>query len=879
MNRTTPASLAFLASVLAFLLALGSAMDALAEGLAAVEVRGNKRVETDAVRVVIRSRPGDPLSEAKVASDIKAIFALGYFDDVRALIAEDEKGDVLVFVVTEKPSIASIEYRGNEEIDDDKVKEVIDIKPLSVLDVVEIRKNTRKIKELYVEKGYFLAEVDHELKKKAGNSVALTFVIDEHAKVEVKRINIIGNANIPDEDIKGEGMKTGQMETREGGFFSFLTSSGTYKEDALKRDVLRITEHYYNNGYLNVKVSEPIVEISRDRKHLFITIPIEEGEQYRIGNITFSGDLMVDDQDLVSAIEHALDDDARGLILPIELQRRLAERLEDHEIQALKIDVLMMLLAEAEKRLAEGVWEEDQTPRSASDESRDPREAVRAELLRQLKIRILEELLLFEPGEIFNKMKLGMSMFNARDVYKDRGYAYADVIPETKFDSDARIIDLNFNVQKGHKVLIERIEIRGNLKTRDKVIRRQLRIYEGEYYSGRALQRSRRKVNGLGFFEKVDFTEKRGSGPDKIVITIEVKERQTGTFQIGAGFSSVENFIATAQISQPNLFGRGQTLSLMVQLSSLRQFYSVQFVEPYFLDTNWYLAASLFNTQLDYINFMRKASGGRMTLGYWFADYWRVSFSYKLENVDVSKSRGAGSGTDLAFLFNDGWTSSVQASLMWDNRDNKLFPTDGHLLQGSAEWASPYLLSENVFLRLTGVARYYYPVIWGIVLKANLSLGYITALENQMLPIFEKYFVGGIYNVRGFEPRSIGPRMKIGADGNDPQSISTYMNVGGNKQLIANLELEFPIFPQVNIRGVLFLDAGNAFGEQDALLAERYDPETHRKETVGGLYWSTGFGFRWFSPIGPLRFEWGIPLTRRPMDRDILFEFTIGNPF
>jgi outer membrane protein insertion porin family len=158
-------------------------------------------------------------------------------------------------------------------------------------------------------------------------------------------------------------------------------------------------------------------------------------------------------------------------------------------------------------------------------------------------------------------------------------------------------------------------------------------------------------------------------------------------------------------------------------------------------------------------------------------------------------------------------------------------------------------------------------------------MGYITSLSDEAIPIFEKYFVGGIYTVRGFEPRSIGPRIRAPQDGYDPGSALVATNVGGNKQLIGNLELEFPIFPQVNIRGVLFLDAGNAYGEQEALFDDRYNAATGERETFAGLYWSAGFGFRWFSPIGPLRFEWGIPITRRPEDKEILFEFTIGNFF
>ncbi|MBN2495635.1 MAG: outer membrane protein assembly factor BamA [Deltaproteobacteria bacterium] len=860
------------ASLLCCLMAWGVWLcaPALAEPLSAVKVRGNKRVEPDAVRVVVTSQPGEELDPAKVARDIKAIFGLGFFADVRAEVEKGEEGEELVFVVVEKPSIASIAYRGNEEIDTDKIEEVIDIKPLSVLDVLKIKANAKKIKDLYVEKGYFLADVDYELTTQDANNVKLTFVILERAKIAVKRITFIGNEKIPSEDLADI------METREGGFFSWLTSSGTYKEDALKRDRMRLSEYYYNNGYLNVSVSEPVVEISPDRKHLYISFAIEEGERYRFGKLGFGGDLLVEDEMLLKEIEAALDEKAATIVLSEELERALAARLGEAEIRALKMTVLRDLAREAESRIERGVWEEDEPHRSGPDALR---EQVRAELLVLLKSRVLGELLMVETGEMFNKQKLGMSLFRVQDVYKDRGYAYVDVIPETNIDSEARIIDLNFKIQKGHKVYIERIEIKGNSKTRDKVIRRQMRIYEGDYYSGRGLERSKRRVNSLGFFEKVEVAERRGSAPDKAIISVTVKERQTGTFQIGAGFSSVENFIITAQIAQQNLFGRGQTLSLMAQLSSLRQYFSVQFIEPYFLDTKWYLATSLFNTQLDYINFLRKATGGNVTLGYEFADNWRVAFTYTLETVDVSAGRGTATGLRLSNLFKDGWTSSVRGTITWDTRNNQLFPSDGHFIQGSVEHASKYTLSDNDFTRFSAVGRYYYPIIWGIVLKSNLSLGYLLSTGAEGLPIFEKYFAGGIYTVRGYEPRSIGPRLVVASQGSDPGSHLTVTNEGGNKQLIANLELEFPIFPQVNIRGVVFLDAGNAYGEGEHLFAERYNAETGGKETWLGLYWSTGFGFRWFSPIGPLRFEWGIPLTRRPQDKDILFEFTIGNFF
>ncbi len=867
-------------------MALFLVMQATAAGaqvVGGIEVKGNNRVEADAVMVVVKSKVGKELSAQQVRMDIRAIYGLGYFDEVRAELEQKPDGSVLIFVVKEKPAIAKISYRGHDELSLEKIKEVVDIRILGVLDLAKIRENIKKIKELYVEKGFFLAEVDYEIKKRPRNNVEVVIVLNERAKVEIKRIQIIGNHNVKSEELLTS------METRVGDFFSWLTSFGTFKKEALQRDMLRIADYYYNHGYINIKVSEPVVEISDDRESLYITITVEEGEQYRFGNFAFSGDLLVWDYALLARIKTAKENFAVGLVLSSELLKELKEQqLDDRAIKQLKLTVLDELEKEAEARIAQGIWEEDQ---KADESGTTPKHKVHREMLQGLKSQVLKSLLLVEPGEIFDRSQLSKSMFRIQDVYKDRGYAYAEVIPLTRTDQESRVADINFEVQKGEKVYIERIDIKGNLKTRDKVIRRQLRIYEGELYSGTGKEISRRRVNMLGFFETVDVSEKRGSGPDRMVVTFEVKERPTGTFQIGAGFSSVENFIATAQISQENLFGRGQTLSFMAQLSSLRQFFSLSFVEPYFLDTNWYFGFRVFNTQLDYFSFLRQASGGDITLGYEFADFWRFAVTYTLETVDVTPTGSRSLRLDN--LFNDGWTSSLKLTLTWDTRDNRLFPSDGQFLQGSIEHASEFTLSENDFTRYTGIARYYLPVFWGFVLKSNVNVGYITSMSNEGIPIFEKYFVGGIYTIRGYRPRSIGPELKLPANGFDPASYLTSELIGGNKQLITNLEIEFPIFPQVQIRGVLFLDAGNAYGEGEGFFSERYSEQTVKeivdgtemseqrmlKETFAGLYWSAGFGFRWFSPLGPLRFEWGIPLTRRPGDEDMLFEFTIGNFF
>jgi outer membrane protein insertion porin family len=761
-----------------------------------VRIEGNRRVEVDAIRAAVSQKKGEPLDPAKIDKDIRAIMKLGFFSDVVVEAEGPETAPVLVYRVAERPTVRDVKIEGNDALSKDDLKETYELKPFSVLDLSQVKKDVKKIQEKYVEKGYFLAEVGFRLADLPDNQVDVVYTVAEKAKVQVKEVRFIGNAHVPKDDI------VPYMQTQEGTLLSFITSQGTYKEDAFQRDLQAVQFVYMDRGYVNVKVGKPSVALTPDRRYLFITIPVEEGEQFDIGKIKFSGQLL------------------------------------------------------------------DQEPR----------------LRRMLRSR---------EGQLFQRSKIGADLFAIGDVYKDLGYAYANVVPMTNPDPKARTLDVDFEVQPGPKVTFERIEIVGNDKTRDKVIRRELRIAEGDLYSGTGIKASKQRVTALGFFETVEITTRKGSGEDRIVAVVEVKERATGTFQIGAGFSSYENFILTGQISQNNFFGWGQTLSLQVQWSSIRQLGQIQFVEPYFLDTRWTFAFDLYATEGFYTNFTRRAIGGSTTWGYelvGLAPWWefarhledvRLFATYTNERVNVTSANQA---VLIANQFKSGTTSSARLSLQADRRDNRLFPTNGYFWSASAEVAPPFLApdflfgqSVNLFTRYSIDARIYRPLFLGLVGRAKLTFGWIRDWDkDHPVPISEKFYVGGINSVRGYRFLSIAPTQLVGCNPKDPGGGLCPITVGGDKQAILNLELEFPIFEKVGVRGVLFADAGNAFPR-----GTWTDPAVS-----ASLYKSVGFGFRWFSPIGPLRFEWGIPLDRRRdeqtgvyLDNKLDFQFTIGNFF
>jgi outer membrane protein insertion porin family len=770
---------ALLAVMTACLLASTAAVAKEPPAVFKVAFSGNRKVEDAAIKAVLSTKVGQPMRFSRLSADVRAIWAMGYFEDVQVNMLTSSRGVVLVYVVKEKPSVRKVIVGGNDEVDLEKVNEVLDLKKNAILDVSQVKANLVKVRDLYIEKGFYLAEIDYKIRKVNKTQVDVVFTIDEHAKVVIRRVNFLGNKSIDSDMIRSV------MGTQEGGWFSWITSSGTYQEDAFERDLLLITSLYYDKGFINVKLSRPQVVLSADKRYMYITIHVQEGEQYHIGKIDMRGNLD---------------------------------------------------------------WP-------------------KKEMMGQLNVK---------KGELFNRTKLQKDILKLVERYRDKGYAYANITPLTSIDSDKKIVDLTFDVQKGKIVIFERINIRGNTKTRDRVIRRELRVAEGDRFSQTMLNRSRARVMQLGFFENVDVSTRRGTTDDRIVVNLEVKERPTGTFQIGAGFSSVENFIAQAQVSQNNLFGRGQRLSLMAQVSGLRQLFSLSFWEPYFLGSFWTFGFDIYNSIRSFEAFNRNATGGSLTWGYPITHDLRIFATYKAEMIDVS-TRGGGTlfgtglqtvipaGVRVANLFNDGFTSSVRLSVQWDTRNNRLFPTKGMFHAAWLESASPYTASQNVFNRFGAFARFYYP-LWGpFVFKLNSQIGAIYSSDPQGVPIFERYFTGGIMDVRGFRPRSLGPRISV-PESPAPDAKLVSFNKGGNKELVFNAEIEFPIFEKVGIKGVIFSDAGMAFDDSEPI-------------TFEGLRHSAGFGFRWFSPIGPLRFEWGIPFSPNEGEDPVVFEFTIGNFF
>lgn len=766
--------------------------------ITSIDVTGNRRVEPDTIQANIESSVGSELDRETISEDIHRIYELDYFEDitVRAVPSgdsADQSGVRLVFEVVEKPAIASISFKGNKKIDDETLADEVSVEKYRILNTSKVKSSAEAIRKKYVDKGFYLAEVQHQINETDDdrNIVEIVFDIREFAKVQVKEINIIGNDNIDERKLERV------MKTKEGNFLSVISNAGNFNQEDFQQDVQRLTYFYYDQGFVEVNVELPSIRLSKDKRFLFITIRVEEGIQFDVGEVDARGELLTSKEELLDKTN-----------LP------------------------------GQKTFSWGQMQRD---------------------TKRLK-----------------------------DYYENQGYAFAQVRPLTRLNRSEQTVDVTFEFQKGNKVRFGRVEIVGNQKTKDSVIRRELELQEGDQYSNSAIKQSKRAVKRLGFFKNVEITTQK-SGNDRVTATVSVTERRTGNFQIGAGFSSTESFIGNARISQDNLFGRGQSLSLQAQVSQVRTLFNLRFHEPWMLGSRWNFTVNAFNFSYAFQDFSRQSTGGDVSVGYPISDALEldipgeleVSSTYKLERVDL-RSRGRG-GSNLrrpGNFFAGGLTSSIAGSVNYDTRNNRLFPTDGQFHQAKVEVADQFTASETEFAKYDWESRLYFPLVWEFTLRLNGEVGYIESLSpNRPIPLFERYFVGGPRTVRGYRRYTLGPSRAVASRGGDPASSLSDYNIGGNKQILLTSEIEFPILASAGLKGVIFADAGNAFNNNQPLTLALDLFKDGSDNYTNALRTAVGAGFRWRSPFGPLRFEWGFPLQRLRGEQPVVFEFSIGNAF
>jgi len=717
-------------------------------------IKGNIRIEEDAIRRVIKIKEGDLYNLKNITDDLKAIYNMGYFDDIRVEAQNVGGGKSITFIITEKPTVRNILIKGNAHVyDDDEIKEVLTLRKGSILNSNTIQSDMRRIEELYKEKNYYNVNVSFKVYALEDFQADIEYVIDEGKKFQISKIDFVGNSAISTRKLKS------LMGTSEKGILSWLTSAGDLNQENLNQDVAKLTAYYHNNGYVQARVGEPEVKFEEDG--IVITIRIDEGPRFKVGEVTLAGDLIIPQEQLLK------------------------------------------------------------------------------------KIKITEE-------EYYNREMLRLDVITLTDIYADEGYAYVDISPRIDQDKEKLVVNIIFEIDKGKQVYFEEITISGNTKTRDKVIRRQLQVYEQELYGGQRLKRSVQNLYRLDFFEDIKVNTTKGSADDKMRLSLDVVEKNTGAFSFGAGFGNVESFFLTASVAERNLFGRSQTLSLKGQLGNKTTKYTLSFTEPWLFDIPLSAGADLYNWNYSFSDYDKDSIGGNLRLGYPIIDYTRgyLSYNYDIANINNVSNNAASS------IKNDkgkNVKSSIDTRIKYDSRDELFNPTKGSTHDADFEFAG---LGGNIgYTKYTLETSWYYPLVWQLIGVLHAKAGYVKQLKGKTLPDYDKFYMVGIDALRGFERDDLSPRDDDGAE------------VGGNKFVQFNAEIRFPLLKDAGLYGVGFFDTGNIKKEGENI---RLD---HLRE-------SAGLGIRWQSPMGPFRLEYGWILDRKSTDHGSgAWEFSMATSY
>ncbi|MGE3536998.1 MAG: outer membrane protein assembly factor BamA [Candidatus Tectimicrobiota bacterium] len=702
-----------------------------------IEIRGHRRTQESTIRFYLKTEVGKPYVPQTLSEDIKRLYALRAFDDIRVTADNLPDGVRLIITVSEKPAIRTVKFSGNRYVDAAEISKRLTIKERSTFARNQLNESVVALQKLFREEGYYFAHITPEVTEVADNQVDINLQITEGKKIYINRIRFTGNKAFTENELRNE------VQLKEYTLPVLSGSSALYKPETLRIDLQLLENVYQNNGYINVQIGEPVVEINREAGAIAITVPItREGEQFKVGRVTLPGD---------------------------------------------------------------NIFKEEE--------------------LRQ-RVRLT-------TGEIYSREAVRRDIVALTDAYADRGYAFADVTPTVSIDQARRAVHLSFTTRPGPKVYIGRIDILGNERTRDQVIRRELRLDEGELYSATKLQRSRQRLTNLQYFEEVKIDTRRRGDEELMDLDVEVTERSTGQFTAGIGFSSVENVVFTGSVSQSNLFGRGQSISASVRFGSLSQDFVIDFQEPWLFGKPINAGVSLFRRSVDFQTFDSRRTGFSLTLGRALGEFARASLTYSFEELKIS-NLDADASDLLRQQEGTSFTSSVTPRITWDSRDNQFDPAQGSVQAFEVTGAG--LGGTNRFYKVIGTSTWHFPLPEGLTGFIRGRFGIGDGFAGKELPAAERYFLGGATSVRGFDFRDIGPK---DARGNP---------LGGTSFLQFNLEIGRSLGRILRL--VTFLDAGNVY-----IAGNQFD--------FGDLRRSAGVGFRLITPVGPIRLDYGFKLDRK----------------
>jgi outer membrane protein insertion porin family len=720
----------------------------------AIEVIGNKSISTNTIISKLKTRIGSPYQENVVNDDLRRLYLLGFFSDIKIDTQNYKDGIKLIVTVQERPIIESISFSGIRRLTmkDEKIKEQLKSKEKQYLDYPNLAEDVRVLKKMYEKIGYSEVQIDYKVDlDKEANKAKIQFNVAEGKKVRIKNILVQGNKAFSDRRILR------LIKTKSAWTFN----PGVLKEEVLKEDIERIRSFYRRNGYTDVIVDYGVKPAPKKPFLLYVTIVIQEGKKYLVGNISIEGNNDIPEKDILAKLKEAV------------------------------------------------------------------------------------------PGEVFNQEALKEDVLNIQGLYFDRGYIMAQIQEATSVNPYTGRVDIVYNIAESEIVYLDKIKIRGNVKTKDVVIRRELRLHPGDRFDGEKLRRSKERLQNLGFFEEISYDTQDSPVPNKKDLIVEVKESKTGAFSFGGGYSSVDQFVGFVEIEQKNFdyknfpyfTGAGQNLKLRASFGTLSSGFDLSFTEPWLFDYPVSFGFDAYKHEhkreedVGY-GYDEEITGGDLRLGKEISEYLRGDLVYRIDQIAITNITDTATD-DLKNEYGKNTISSLTPGLTFDSRDNVFDPRKGDLFTASLEYAGGLFGGDKDFWKFFGRASHYFPLPRNssLEIRARAGLGDSYG-DSDSIPIYERFFAGGAYTIRGYEERGIGP---IDTASKDP--------LGGESMLVGNIEYTYPLFDFLKLAA--FYDTGNVWEKMGNI-------------GQGGFKSSFGLGLRIKTPIGPILLDYGIPLNKAP---------------
>ncbi|MBI5329957.1 MAG: outer membrane protein assembly factor BamA [Betaproteobacteria bacterium] len=758
-----------------------------------IRVEGIQRTEAGTVFSYLPVKVGETLTPEKAAEAIKALYATGFFKDVRL----EAVNEVLVVVVEERSAIASIDFTGMKEFPKDDMKSGMKQLGLAegrILDKSLLDKAEQELKRQYFNRGMYAVQVKVNTSPLERNRVAVSFDVVEGEVAKIRSINIVGAKAYAEKDLLKEFI------LRTPGWMTWWTHNDQYSKQKLSSDLEALRSYYQNKGYLEFRIESTQVSITPDKKDVYITVNIEEGNKYTVSDFRFAGEMPVPEEEL-------------------------------------------------------------------------------------------RKLVTLKVGDEFSRERLNESTKNVGERLGNDGYAFANVNAAPEIDKEKRTVSFTLLVDPGRKVYVHRVNVTGNTRTKDEVVRREMRQVEGSWFAADKVTRSKERIDRLGYFKEVNIETPPVAGTtDQVDLNVNVVEQPTGSILIGAGFSSSEGLVLSGGVSQNNLFGSGNRLSLQLNSGKVNKVYSLSFTNPYFTQDGLSLGYDLYRKDVDTASLDSLAYYGTSTMGFGARlgvplnelDTVQIGAALEQSKLDLNANSPTiyrnfvttYGGTCAVGTACSVTTNTLRLDLGWarDSRDSLTYPTKGVYQRVYGEGGIPG--GDLEYYKLNYQHQWVTPLTRNISLLLNGELGWGGGLGGKKLPIFRNFYAGGIGSVRGYDSSTLGPKA---LDTANNQIIS----IGGDKRVVANAEVLFPM-PGINDRSVrlsTFVDAGMVWGSDDdpdnnAATASRYS-----KFAISDMRYSIGAALTWYSPMGPIKLSLAKPMNPASDDKKQTFQFQLGSVF